>query len=457
MTKIVGQQHAILRVSSLAFGLWAGYLIYTINLQDNFPAVQTIYPSNFRLLPTPLGLLSGTFVTPILMDKYKSRQVLFFGAYNAILAVVVMPFAFAPEVLFVYRYFFGMSLGLLFMRYCMFVSTVVPSGRIVEYSSYLVNGFGTGAIIAGLTAYVTYDDGDFVRAFRIPYFVGIGMLIGWIIWDVLFMPDTTGTLFKEGKNDQARELIAEFLEKPMVHEDVNERYKELQSAQKMQEVKRPWIIEPLINSKLRKNAILTGVFMYFIFSSFPASIIFYGTTLLQTNFDGKTNILVSVVFSIFFFVSSLFARILIKKITAKISLALTSLVLFILAIILCFVQVISKGYAIVIVALYGIISSISIIIAFTFVMQVFHEEAKSRSIACAFLSGWFGAIISLLIYLISSLYLDMPKLSIYAEALFSLGAFWWYLLVPMPNREKENAFHQSRRELLGQSTLSTIQ
>ena len=439
-------QRRILCITSCTFGLWVGFLLNTLNLQEHFPAVQTFYPGNYRMLATPLGMLLGTLAAPLFLDNYKLREVVYFGAFISVLCCVVMPFAFAPEIILVDRTFFGFSMGLLLTKYCVFVSYAVPNQNVLGYTSFLVSGFAGGCALASLVAFIAYDEDIFSRNFRIPYFVGLVLCLGWTVWVSMFLPEGPWSFVKAGNDDAALRILAAFHGKPMNHEDIQLRLKQVKLADKQHGLKTPTLITPL-TAKLRSKTLIAAILLFFTFASLPATLIFYGPKLLNTNFDGKMQITISLVFSCVFFVFSIFNRFIIYKFQRKNAMLMSAAALSLLSIVLCFLTVEkSIPLAIVTLCLCSGIASIWLSISLATVMQIFDDHAKSRSIAFSLACAWFGAILVLLFNILA------PSLTVFMLAAISILSLVWIKITPLPEQHHLTAYQTSRNDLLKQDS-----
>ena len=429
--------------------MWIGYLFYTLNLQEHFPAVQTFYPGRFRMLAAPIGMFLGTLMTPFFLDKYKLRHVLYFGAFIAILCCIVMPFAFAPEVIIVDRVAFGISIGLLLTKYCVFVSVAVPNQHILRYTSYLVSGFAFGCALASLVAYLSYDDKIFSRSFRIPFYIGIGLVLMWTGFVSLFLPEGPWYFLREGNDDAAARVLAAFHGLPINHQDVQAKIIESKLSQKNSNLKSHTLITPL-NSKLRAKTMVSATLLFLTFASLPATCIFYGPRLLNIEFDGKTKIFISLIYTSVFFLFAVVNKLIINKLTRKNVMLLSAAILSAITLLLCFITIKDNLFlALAILCLSSFICAIWLSISLSTVMQIFGEEAKSRSIAFSLACAWLGAVVILLI----DIYL--PHLTVYIVLILSLVSLIWIKISPLPEQYEVSAYEQSRRELLRQDSVQS--
>eukprot|EP00835_Amoeboradix_gromovi_P001040 NODE_41_length_29768_cov_0.533924.p3 type:complete len:452 gc:universal NODE_41_length_29768_cov_0.533924:20614-19259(-) len=439
------QRHALC-VTSSTFGLWIGYLLYTLNLQEHFPAVQTFYPGNYRMVAAPIGMLLGTLAAPTFLDRYKLSHVVYFGAFLSILCCVVMPFAFAPEIIVIDRIAFGITIGMLLTKYCVFVSFAVPTQNILGYSSFLISGFAGGCALASFVALLAYDENVFSRSFRIPYYIGIGLCIVWTCWVTLFLPEGPWFFIREGNDDAASRVMSAFYGKPINHVDIQTKISDAKIAYRNAKLKSPTLITPL-TAKLRSRTLISATLMFFTFTSFPATLLFYGPKLLKNDFNGYTKILVSLIFTVCFFVFSVFNRSIIYKFKRKNSMLISAGCLFILSVVLCIVNVKSSVVAsIVILCLCSGIVNIWLVISLSTVMQIFEEQAKSRSIALSLACAWLGAVCVLFFDILLSEY------TMYLMATISLISLVWIKLSPLPEQHQLTAYQTTRRELLRQDS-----
>ena len=421
--------------------------MFTLNLQEDFPAVQNFYPNDFRMISTPIGMLIGTLATPIFLDRYRLRHFVFFGAYISILCAVVMPFAFAPEIIIVDRLFFGISIGMLLTKYCVFVSFAVPTDRVFDYTAFLVSGFAGGCTLASLVSFLSYTEDIFSRNFRIPYFVGIVLVFGWTLWVSMFLPEGPWFFIREGNDDAASRIMAAFHGKSASHQDVQDRIRGMKLALKNAQLKSPTLITPL-TANLRAKTLVAATLLFFTFASFPATILFYGPKLLNTAFDGKTKMGISIVFSVVFFIFSLFNRLIVKSIKRKNIMLISAALLTVLTIILCFVSVQnSLVVAVIVLCLCSGIVAVWLVISLSTVMLLFDDDAKSRCIALSLASAWFGSILVLLFDVL------VPKGSVFLMAAISLISLIWIKLSPLPEQNELSAYQKSRNDLLRQSTM----